>query len=372
MKTTNPEIPQHPHNGSHPSSRYWTLLFWLGACGLTFFLFSVGGSYDQLHGTVDFKLESVSPLEDAKINEILVQIDQLVTKGTPLAQMDTILIDQEIEALKQTLQIESLERQRRFTQMVQGLRSDILEKQLQQSQDVAELEVLEKELIQLESMLQKQLIDRETVIRQKARIAILQKNLEELPKIIDTYQRDLVKAELLQRESQLVGNSESNSKNSVSKQINLLLKRKEQYTLRATNDGIIAQILKQKGEIAAAGEPIVKHIIQATTNGEETKIVRGFLPEQYAHYAQKGTVANIYTRQDPKNPIEMEITSVTPHLLTVPDQASALPNAIQRGRIVLLKPTAGQPQESIDKLLHGESVIIRVKPRSILDWFKQF
>ena len=368
MKADNPDIPQHPHNGSHPSSRYWSLLFWLGACVLTIWLFTVGGSYDQLNGTVDFKLESVSSLEDAKIAEVLVQIDEHVVKGTPLVQMDTTLIDKEIEALQQTLEIESLERQRRFTQMVQNLRSEILEKQLQQSQDSAELSVLEKELVQLKSMLQRRLIDQEIVIRQKARIAILQKNLEELPKIIATYQKDLVKAELLQKESQL---EDVTSPNSVSKQIEFLHKRKEHYTLRASNDGIIAQILRQKGEIASAGEPIVKHIIQSTVDGRDTRIVRGFLPEQFAHYAQTGTIAQIFSRQDPRNPIQMEITSVTPHLLTVPDQASALPNAIQRGRIVILKPTSDQTPENVNRLLHGESVIIRLKPTSILDWVKQ-
>lgn len=371
MKADNQKIPQHPHNGSHPSSRYWSLLFWLGGCALTVWLFTVGGSYDQLNGTVDFKLESVSSLEDAKILEILVQIDEHVTKGTPLVQMDTTLIDKEIEALEQTLEIEMLERQRRFTQMVQNIRSDILERQLQQSQDTAELGILEKELVRLESMLQRRLIDQETVIRQKARIAILRKNVEELPKIIDTYQRDLVKAELLQSKAQLDDLTETDSSNSVSKQIELLQKRREQYTLRASNDGIIAQILRQKGENASAGEPIVKHIIQTTSDGLETKIVRGFLPEQFAHYAQAGTIAQIFSRQDPQNPIEMEITSVTPHLLTVPDQASALPNAIQRGRIVLLKPTSDEAPENVNRLLHGESVIIRLKPRSLLDWIKQ-
>ena len=372
MKTEGQKLPNHPHNGSHPTSRYWTLLFWLGACALTMWLFTLGGSYDQLNGTVDFKLESVASLEDAKIEEILVQIDQPVSKGTPLAKLDTTLIDQEIEALKQTLQIESLERQRRFTQMVQNLRSEILEKQLQKSQDEAELGVLRKELVHLESLLSRRLIDQETVIRQKARIAVLEKNLEELPAIIDTYQRDLVQAELLQQKSQMQDRVDGTQGNQSSREIELLMKRKENYTLRASNDGVVAQILKQKGEIAIAGEPIVKHIIQATAEGENTKIVRGFLPEQFAHYANKGTIANIYTRQNPKLPIEMVITSVTPHLLTVPDQASALPNAIQRGRIVLLQPTPGQPPEHIAQLLHGESVIIRMKPKSILDWIKQF
>ena len=69
--------------------------------------------------------------------------------------------------------------------------------------------------------------------------------------------------------------------------------------------------------------------------------------------------------------VKMEVVSVTPHMVTVPDQASALPNSIQRGRVILLRPMAGEPQDRIDQLLHGESVVIRVKPKSLLDLFRQ-
>ena len=89
--------------------------------------------------------------------------------------MDTSLLDEEIEALRQTIAIEQLERERRFTSMVQAIRADIQDTELLISQDKAELEVLESELKRLESLLAQQLIDRETVIRQKARVAVLSK-----------------------------------------------------------------------------------------------------------------------------------------------------------------------------------------------------
>lgn len=371
MKPSAPDVPHAPHNGSHPTSRYWTLLFWFAACGLTAWLFTLGGSYDQLNGTVDFKLESVASLEGAQIAQILVTVDQHVTKGTPVAQMDTSLIDQEIEALKQELEIEHLERQRRFKQMVQNLRSDILQTELQQTQDKAELEVLNKELVRLESLLTQRLIEREVVIRQKARVAVLQKNLEELPKITAAYKQDLEEAEVLYQESLKADSSAKDS--SVSKQIELLNNRREHYTLRAANDGIVAQLFHQRGEIIAAGETVLKLIIKQTSpEGKPTKTVRGFLPEKFAHYAEMGTQATVYSPKNPENPIKMQITSVTPHLLSVPDQASALPNSVQRGRFVLLTPLPGEPVEPIDELLHGESVIIRMKPSSLIDLLKQF
>lgn len=365
------EVPHAPHNGSHPSSRYWTLILWLGVIVSSIWLFTIGGSYDQLNGTVDFKLESVACLEEAKIQEVLVKIDQPITKGTPLVQMDTAPVDEEIEALQQTLGIELLERQRRFTQMVQDIRLEINRTRLQQSQDEAELSVLAEELEHLEELLRKRLLDRETVTRQKARAAILKKNLEELPKILGDLAGDLREAEKLQERSMqesLVDDSDSTG----FKQLDLLLKRKARYTLRAANDGTIAQILKQQGEIVTAGEPVVKLIIeQQSQDGQPTKTVRGFLPEKFAHYTNKGTLATVYTQLSPETPIEMEVTSVTPHLLTVPDQASALPNSILRGRAILLQPVAGQPQGHIDKLLPGESVVIRIKPKTFLDFLKQ-
>lgn len=156
------------------------------------------------------------------------------------------------------------------------------------------------------------------------------------------------------------------------KQLDLLIKRKERYTLRAANNGTVAQLLKQQGEVVTAGEPVVKLVIeQLSPSGNLTKTVRGFLPEKLAHYAETGSVAKVYTQLSPETPIDMEVTSVTPHLLTVPDQASALPNSILRGRVILLQPVPGQPQEHIDKLLPGESVVIRMKPRTFLDVLKQ-
>ena len=63
--------------------------------------------------------------------------------------MDTSLLDEEIEALRQTISIEQLERERRFTSMVQAIRADIQDTELLISQDKAELEVLESELKRL-------------------------------------------------------------------------------------------------------------------------------------------------------------------------------------------------------------------------------
>lgn len=364
-------VPHAPHNGSHPSSRHWSLLIWLGVVGLSAWLFLIGGSYDQINGTVDFKLESVSSLEEARVKEILVDVDQYVTEGTPLAQMDTSPVDEEIEALQQTLGIELLERQRRFTQLVQDTRREINLTKVQLAQDKAELEVLENELKHLEELLQRRLVDRETIIRQKARVSVLKKNLEELPKILGVLSGDLSEAEKLQERSMQASMVESSGSTGF-KQLDMLVKRKERYTLRAANNGTIAQLLKQPGEIVTAGEPVVKLVIeQQSMDGAVTKLVRGFLPERFAFYAEKGTRAIVYTQLSPDTPIEMEVASVTPHLLSVPDQASALPNSILRGRTILLHPLAGQSKENIQKLLPGESVVIRMKPKTFLDLLKQ-
>ena len=85
-----------------------------------------------------------------------------------------------------------------------------------------------------------------------------------------------------------------------------------------------------------------------------------------------GTVTGLTIDQkDYRAVVKMEVVSVTPHMVAVPDQASALPNSVQRGRFILLRPRKGEPQERIDQLLHGESVVIRVKPKSVLDLLKQ-
>jgi len=374
MSNETPNIPHLKHSGSSPMARFWPVLVWIGACGLIFWLFTTGGSYDQLNGVVDYKMESVASLDNGKVANVFTEVDTRVKKGDPLVQMDTSLLEEEIEALRQTIVIEKLERERRFTSMAQGIRADIQETVLLQSQDQAELEVLKVELERLEALLTQKLIDRETVIRQKARVAVLNKNLTEYPKVLTGYRKDLTKAESLSQRV-LTAESPQNGEDSLdatSEQLDYLLKRKKQYTLRAANDGTVNQIFHQRGEIVAAGSPILKLIIEEYDEaGKPTKTVQGLLPEKFAHYAKKGAEATVYPIIAPDAVVKMEVVSVTPHMVTVPDQASALPNSIQRGRVILLRPMAGEPQDRIDQLLHGESVVIRVKPKSLLDLFRQ-
>lgn len=374
MSHETPNIPHVKHSGSSPLVRALPALVWLGACGLVAWLFTSGGSYDQLNGLVDFKLESVASLDNGKVAHIYAEIDTRVKKGDPLVQMDTALLDEEIEALRQTIAIEQLERKRRFTSMVQGIRADIQDTELLQSQDQAELTVLEEELKRLEALLAQQLINQETLIRQKARVAVLSKNLTEYPKVLNGYRNDLAKAEALSKQAEEVDAPVQPVDSPVegSERLDYLLKRKEQYTLRAANDGTVARLFHQQGEVVAGGDPILKLIIEEfDQEGSPTKTVRGFLPEKFAHYAKAGSEASVYPIIAPEAVVKMEVVSVTPHMVAVPDQASALPNSIQRGRFILLRPRKGEPQERIDQLLHGESVVIRVKPKSVLDLLKQ-
>jgi len=374
MSHETPNIPHVKHSGSSPMVRAWPFLVWVAVCGLIVWLFTTGGSYDQLNGVVDYKMESVASMDNGKVAHVFTVVDTRVKKGDPLVQMDTSLLDEEIEALRQTIIIEQLERERRFTSMVQGIRADIQETMLVQSQDQAELEVLKVELERLEALLSQKLIDRETVIRQKARVAILNKNLTEYPKVLSGYRKDLAKAESLSKRALEVESSKNgkNSLDSTSERLDYLFKRKAQYTLRAANDGTVNQIFHQRGEVVAGGTAILKLIIEEQdAEGNSTKTVQGLLPEKFAHYAKAGSEASVYPIIAPDAVVRMEVVSVTPHMVTVPDQASALPNGIIRGRVILLRPKAGEPQDRIDQLLHGESVVIRVKPKSLLDLLKQ-
>ena len=366
-----PNIPHTRHAGSSPFARAVPFLVWIGAVGLIAWLFASGGSYDQINGVVDFKLESVASLDNGKVEHIFVEVDHRVKKGDPLIQMDTSLLDEEIEAIRQSLNFEKLERERRFTTMVQDIRTDIRATALQQSQDQAELNVLEVELKRLEELLAQKLIDRETVIRQKSRVAVLEKNLVEYPKILAAFQADLKQSEALSREA-LKSSANPGDTKEDSERLDYLMKRKERYTLRAANNGTVARLFHQKGEIIAGGEAILKLIIgEYNEAGQSTKTVRGFLPEKYAHYAEKGNEATVYPVISPDSMVKMKVVSVTPNVVAIPDQASALPNSVQRGRFILLRPMEGEPQTHIDKLLHGESVVIRVKPKTWLDILKQ-
>ena len=74
MSHETPNIPHVKHTGSSKLFRAMPALVWLGACVVVVWLFTSGGSYDQLNGLVDFKLESVASLDNGKVAHVYVKV----------------------------------------------------------------------------------------------------------------------------------------------------------------------------------------------------------------------------------------------------------------------------------------------------------
>lgn len=355
----------HRHRGSGLGriGRKWPLFVWLLFIPALLALYEFGGGYFELNGTVEFDFEAVSGREVGRVDDVKVIIGQKVVRGDLLVILDTSLIDKEIASIKEELELERLDRDRRFSTAVQSLRVDLSELLMDQASDSAELDIFSSQLERLKGLLTRGLVDRETVSALEAKIAVLEKRGAMQPELIAEVKNDLAGsvARLSEvRQNERPGNS----------RLALLQQRREHCFLKAANDGVVAVLSYQRGEIVPAGEPIVRLIIKEydLATGEEVKRVMGFQPERFSHEQPAvGDELFVFPETNPSARIRMEVITVTPHVLNFPGRVRNAPNRMSRGRNIQLRTVPGQPHEA---LVPGEWVIIETSSKGFFGFLQ--
>ena len=133
-----PAPKRHQGSGLGRIGRKWPFFVWLLFIPALIALYEYGGGYYELNGTVEFDFEAVSGREVGRIEDVKVAIGQKVTRGDLLVILDTSLIDKEIASIKEELELDRLDRDRRFSTAVQRLRVDVSELLMDQASDSAE------------------------------------------------------------------------------------------------------------------------------------------------------------------------------------------------------------------------------------------
>mgnify|MGYP000129704649 CR=1 FL=1 len=334
--------------------RRWPVLVWLILAVVAVWLYNHGGEYMRINGMVEVVTESVGPLEDGYLKQVLVRPGEEVQAGQVVAELDTVLIDQEIAALKESLMSRQAEDIRQFRGASQRLEEELRQLRLDEAEDRTELEVYQEELSQMEALVADGFATREDFVEIRARVAVLRQRLDYYPQFEREVRRDLAELEHL-RETVLPPEGRDLNQ---SGRLQVMNQRRAAHFLKAGNAGIVSEIRRQPGEVVETGQTVVQIITRQPAR------ILAFMNESDTRPIAVGDVVEMEPAIGGER-IEARIVSISPNVQALADRASPIPNRVVRGRRLELVPV-----EDFD-LPPGSSVVVYL-PRKEMLWNSLF
>lgn len=341
------------------SRNWWPLLVFIVVAAMAVYLYNHGGQYRVMSGTADRVIESVSPLETARIRELAVELGDRVKAGDIIAQLETAIIDAEGAVLRQKIEQSSLETrleqltlERQFASSLQDAEQALREADMEYKLSKVEHDALVEEIKRLEPLFNQQLIQAELFVTKKAREEVLGESLKLMPANLKALKAEVARAEA-QKASAMARLGEMNEAVSAEKAneaINLLEARRDRYTLRAQRDGVILRIDHQPGDVVQTGVPIVSILVDGPIR------IVGFLPENNISAITVGTPAKIYPTVSlgEVGVIKARVAQISPAVYSLPGRASPIRGQTVRGRRVTF-----DLEEQV-ALVPGETVSIEI------------
>lgn len=342
--------------------QYWPFVIFLCAGLAAILLYSRGGKYRVMTGTAERVVENVAPLESARIASIHVEVGDHVKAGDVIARLDTAIIDAENAVQKERIfrsrleaQLDQLSLERQFSVTLQEAKQALREARMEMAVTKVEHEALVKEIERLKPLLQQKLISAESMAAKQARESILRETLKLMPDHIDALTIEVnrandqkISALERMREMEETVASATGEEGEAVKLLNL---RREGYTLRAQQDGVVAQIDQQPGDVVSAGSSIASILIQGPVR------VVGFLPENDLSSVAIGSPAKIYPTVSLRETgvIPAKVMQISPAVYSLPERVSPIRGQIVRGRQVVLELNREV------NLVPGETVSIEIE-----------
>lgn len=342
--------------------QYWPLAIFLAVALLAAVLYSRGGKYRVMSGTAERLVENVAPLESARIARIHVEVGDHVKAGDVIAELDTTVVDAENAVQKERIfrarleaQLDQLSLDRQFSVTLQEAQTSLREARLELRLAEAEHAALAKEIERLEPLVEKRLVSVESFAAKQARESVLRETLVSMPEHIAALETDVQRAEEQAESAKArMGEMEeilANATDAQGEAIKLLELRREGFTLRAQQDGVIAQIDHQPGDVVEAGGTIASILIQGSIR------VVGFLPENDLSAVAPGTPATVYPTVSLRETgtLPARVAQISPAVYSLPERVSPIRGQIVRGRVIVLELM----KEA--KLVPGETVSIEIE-----------
>jgi multidrug resistance efflux pump len=337
----------------------WPALVWIGALAAFVLMFVISGPAASMTGVVDVVRESIAPLETARLSIVHVSVGDPVKAGDLVASLDTSIVDSELLFSQTQLVMDGLQIERQFTSAVVDAERDLQSSMFERTTLEVELKAVEDEMKQLEARLAKRLISEETLSPWRVRKLTLQRELSQFPERIRMLERQFDSAQALRDRMQSYFDRADGadrpaeidslklSPKARRDTIDILKMRRENYFLRAGQDGVVSRIDKEPGEVVQAGEPVLSLVVSGAQR------IIAFVPEAHAHSASIGSEVLISRASGHSRKVSGTVLAMGPEIQTLPSGFGPVPSQEIRGRRIVLRPNQH------DVFLPGESVSIK-------------
>ncbi len=309
----------------------WPWLVWIAAA-IAVLVLLPGGLYRvKFPGAAERIYEYVSPLEDARLKSLLVEMGDTVQAGQLIGELDN-------ESLATDLLMDqaSLMKTR---DKVRSIRYELESMKLEQAKTAAELKVLEARWKR-----SKDLLARHLVLEQETED--LRPQIEAIKEVLPHYP-DLI-AQLEERLA--IAASEAEQFNAD----DLQQLQESQCRLVATTTGVIAEVLHQPGDIVETGDPVVR------ISNISTRRVIAFMPEANRVDLAVGERCRVITEAN-RSIFHGEVQSITADIRKLPVN-TGFSDQLLRGRRIVIEIDDGD-------LLPGEQVVVVPDISVFEQWF---
>ncbi len=333
-------LPRHPAVWWSRIKLRWPLLIWLAAAAAAVLLYRQGAGVATLRGMVETVYEEAAPVETARLAACYVEVGRRVEAGEALVRFDTTLIDAEI--ITKRLEIEE-----RFHSAAARIEADLRDAERRRREDSAELRSLAEELERMEELVRDRLLDSRDVARYRTRHRALAETVAGHEGEIEELKEELSRLRTRRDETAAgwLGTGGGGSETDENNALGRLILRREQYTLRAENPGMVARLHAQPGTVIRAGTPTVTLVVDRPAR------IIGFAPEWFPRPIEPGQTLHVERAADGRT-VRGVVRAVSPEMSTVTMEARIGLGAGRtiRGRRIVVIP------EDEDGFLPGETV----------------
>lgn len=363
----------------------WPFLVWMGACLAAFWLYSKNPASFQeagVRGVVDAETVSLASVEVARIQKIKVVPGQHVARGEVMVEMDTAMIARDVTAdLLDAITIDTafgdthqdlLQAVSQRLDAIADIETELALCKQDFEREKAELDALEAEQERRNKLFRDHIIDEITCNELQPALHALERAVRLYPARVATFEKQLQTAQTSYRHiatwldyhdgeslSTAIGRhlDEDRVATVIEKVKTEATLRSDAYVLRAPKDGIVADVLRQEGDVVGPELPIVRLVAPSPSR------IKAYLDESQMldmRIGQRVIVSSMHRK------MKVPITATVLSLATDVNAAAYVMSA--NGKPLPLR--ARRAVLSIDgphDLLGGESIFLRLPPKLRFD-----